>query len=130
MADENEKTHSLEILKKNREKQQEAARQKAVTAIRELEIERKSINFSSVSKRSGVSRSFLYDDMELRKFIEQHRETYVKHDMNQRAKYDKTSSSKDVIIKAKERHIAKLEEENQKLKAELMHLRALLYESK
>jgi len=46
------------------------------------------------------------------------------------AKYDKTSSSKDVLIKAKDKRITKREEENKRLKAELMHLRGLLYESK
>lgn len=122
--------NKADILKKNRENQQEEAHRKAEAAIKELEIERKSINFSSVSKKSGVSRSFLYDDLELRQSIEQHREKCVKNDMNQRAKYDKTSSSKDVIIKAKEKRITRLEEENKKLKEELMHLRALLYESK
>ncbi|NLB41979.1 MAG: hypothetical protein GX815_06905 [Clostridiales bacterium] len=47
--------------------------------------------------------------------------------MNKRAKYDKISRSKDVIIEAKYKRIAKLEAENRKLRIELEHLRGLLY---
>lgn len=124
MADKNE------TLKKNRERQQAEARRKALLSLQELAAEGKSINFSSISKQSGVSRSFLYDDPELRQSIEQYRKRGVQNEINRRAKYDKTSSSKDVIIKAKEKRIAKLEEENKMLKSELLHLRGLLYESK
>lgn len=119
-----------EILQKNRERQQEEARRKALQAVRELDAEGKHINFNSVSKRSGVSRSFLYDDIKIRQSIEQYRERCVQNDINIRAKYDKTSSSKDVIIQAKDKRIAKLEEENRILRSELLHLRGLLYEGK
>jgi hypothetical protein len=36
--------------------------------------------------------------------------------MNQRAKYDKSAKSKDIIIMAKDKKIKELEEENKKLK--------------
>ncbi|MDD3706552.1 MAG: transposase, partial [Clostridiaceae bacterium] len=44
-----------------------------------------------------------------------------------RAKYDKTSRSKNVIIEAKDKRIAKLEEENRRLKVELEYIRGFLY---
>ena len=118
------------ILQRNREKQREKAHKKAMEAIQELEAAGKAINFSSVGKQSGVSRSYLYDDESVRRVIEEYRTVSVQNEMNRRAKYDKTSHSKDVIIKAKDKRIARLEEENRKLKTELMHLRGLLYESK
>jgi len=118
------------ILQRNREKQREKAHKKAMEAIQELEVAGRAINFSSVGKQSGVSRSYLYDDESVRRIIEEYRTVSVQNEMNRRAKYDKTSHSKDVIIKAKDKRIARLEEENRKLKAELMHLRGLLYESK
>lgn len=118
------------ILQRNREKQREEAHRKAMEAIQRLEASGKAINFSSVGKQSGVSRSYLYDDESVRRIIEEYRAVSVQNDMNRRAKYDKTSNSKDVIIKAKDKRIAKLEEENRKLKAEVMHLRGLLYEAK
>lgn len=118
------------ILQRNREKQREEAHKKAMEAIQALEAAGKAINFSSVGKQSGVSRSYLYDDESVRRIIEGYRTVSVQNEMNRRAKYDKTSNSKDVIIKAKDKRIARLEEENRKLKAELMNLRGLLYESK
>ena len=118
------------ILQRNREKQREKAHKKAMEAIQELEVAGRAINFSSVGKRSGVSRSYLYDDESVRRIIEEYRTVSVQNEMNRRAKYDKTSHSKDVIIKAKDKRIAKLEEENRQLKVELMHLRGLLYEPK
>ncbi|MBR6627814.1 MAG: transposase [Lachnospiraceae bacterium] len=117
-------------LQRNREKQREKAHNKAMEAIQELEAAGKAINFSSVGKQSGVSRSYLYDDESVRRIIEEYRTVSVQNEMNRRAKYDKTSHSKDVIIKAKDKRIARLEEENRKLKAELMNLRGLLYESR
>ena len=118
------------VLQRNRENQQVEAKRKAMETIAQLQGQGKPINFSRVSKVSGVSRSFLYDDTELRRMIEQHRERCVQNDINRRAKYDKTSCSKDVIIKVKEKRIAKLEEENKQLRTELMHLRGLLYDKK
>jgi hypothetical protein len=48
--------------------------------------------------------------------------------MNQRAKYDKTAKSKDIIIMAKNKKIKELEEENKKFKERLEILRGKLYE--
>lgn len=106
----------------------EEAKRKTDIAITELSAQGKKINFNSVSKLSGVSKNFLYTDKETRKKIENFRQYNVNKEINQRAKYDKTSNSKDVIIKAKDKRIAKLEEENRKLKAEVEHLRGKLYE--
>lgn len=49
---------------------------------------------------------------------------------NKRAKFDKTSNSKDVVIESKDKCIAKLEEENRRIKAELVTLRGLVYAEK
>ena len=113
-----------------RRKQEEEAREKAEKTIVELQLMGKSINFSSVSKKSGVSKSFLYSDEQIKERIEQLREKTVTKEMNKRAKYDKTAKSQDVVIQAKEKRIAKFEEENRQLKAEVEHLRGLLYSMK
>lgn len=113
-----------------RRKQEEDAREKAEKAIVELRFMGKAINFNSVSKQSGVSKSFLYGDEQMKERIEQLREKTVNKEMNKRAKYDKTAKSQDVVIEAKEKRIAKLEEENRKLKVEVEHLRGLLYSIK
>lgn len=111
-------------------KQEQDARENAERAITELQILGKAINFNSVAKQSGVSKSFLYGDKAIKECIEQLREKSVNQEMNRRAKYDKTTRSQVVIIEAKEKRIAKLEEENKKLKIEVEHLRGLLYSKK
>ena len=111
-------------------KQEQDARENAERAITELQILGKAINFNSVAKQSGVSKSFLYGDKAIKECIEQLREKSVNQEMNRRAKYDKTTRSQVVIIEAKEKRIAKLEEENKKLKVEVEHLRGLLYSKK
>jgi len=113
-----------------RRKQEEDAQEKAEKAIVELQFMGKAINFNSVSKQSGVSKSFLYGDEQMKERIEQLREKTVNKEMNKRAKYDKTAKSQDVVIEAKEKRIAKLEEENRRLKVEVEHLRGLLYSMK
>lgn len=45
-------------------------------------------------------------------------------------KYDRTLKSKDVLISAKDKRIARLDEENRELKKELETLRRLIYEKK
>lgn len=79
---------------------------------------------------SGISKSFFYDTEEIRKRIEKLRKCEIDDEMNRHAKYDKTSRSKDVIIEAKDKRIAMLEEENRNLEAELSLLRRLLFEQK
>lgn len=113
-----------------RKKQKEETIKKVEIAILELQFNSKSINFNSISKQSGVSKSFIYGDEDLKERIEELRQQVVSKEINKRAKYDKTSKSKDVVIEAKERQIVKLEVENKKLKSEVEHLRSLLYNSK
>lgn len=117
-------------LRESWEHRKAEALQKAGDAIKELEAANKAITFSSVSAKSGVSRSFLYDEPSIREAIEKSRESSVNHEINRRAKYDKTAQSKDVIIQAKDRRIRKLESENEELRAEVQRLRGLLYSKK
>lgn len=122
-------------LERSWKERKESTREKAALTIRQLQTEGKPVNFSTVHKRSGVSKSFLYDDEEIRKeeirkMVEAVRQQDVDKEMNRRARYEKTSQSKDVIIEAKDKRIAKLEAEVKKLKAEIEVLRGLLYESK
>lgn len=117
-------------LKETWKKRTEESKEKAMQTIEEMVIAGKKINFSSVSKESGIAKSFLYDVAEIRTAIEKQRACEINYEMNRRAKYEKTSRSKDVIIETKERRITKLEMENKQLKEELNRLRALLYEQK
>lgn len=102
--------------------------EKVDKAIRELSLNEQKINFNSVSELSGVSKTFLYNNEEIKKRIEELRQKQTSKTMNQRAKYDKTSKSKDIIIMAKDKKIKELELENKKLKEQLEILRGKLYE--
>jgi hypothetical protein len=121
---------NLNGLRQNWKSRGMAAREKALEAIEQMTMSGEKINFNSVSKSSGISKSFLYETTEIRKRIEEQRKREIDSEMNRRAKYDKTSRSKDVIIEAKSKRIAALEEENSKLKRELELLRGLLYSQK
>ena len=106
------------------------AQNRARLAIRRLELEGKEVTFAAVQKMSGVSKNFLYKDETLRKEIETLRTQLAEAASERRFRYQKTSRSKDVVVEAKDRRIAKLEEENRQLKAEIKILRGLLYEIK
>lgn len=105
----------------------EQSKHKVDKAIEELQMKNININFNSISKLSGVSKTFLYKNEEIKIKIENLRNKQINTKMNQRAKFDKTSKSKDVIIEVKDKKIAKLEKENKKLKEEINTLRGLLY---
>ena len=108
-------------------RRKEESRRKAQAAIKVLEEEGKAVNFNSVHVQSGISKSFLYDDEEIRNLIGKHRMQKIEREFVWQKKYDKTSESKDVIIGAKDKRIKKLEEENAKLKQEIKVLRGLIY---
>lgn len=97
-------------------------------AIKALATSGKKINFNTISKESGVSKNFLYNNDSIKKRIIELRNQQINHEINQRAKFDKTSKSKDVIIQAKDKKIAKLEEENTQLKLQIQFLQTRLYE--
>lgn len=115
-------------LKEYAKKRSQMALEKVDKAIRELSLTEQKINFNSVSQLSGVSKTFLYNNQEIKKRIEELRDKQVSKTINQRAKYDKTSKAKDIIIMAKDKKIKELEEENKKLKEQLEVLRGKLYE--
>nr|WP_228850286.1 DUF6262 family protein [Clostridioides sp. ES-S-0107-01]UDN53083.1 transposase [Clostridioides sp. ES-S-0107-01] len=115
-------------LKEYAKQRSQMALDKVDKAIRELSLTEQKINFNSVSQLSGVSKTFLYNNQEIKKRIEELRDKQVSKTINQRAKYDKTSKSKDIIIMAKDKKIKELEEENKKLREQLEVLRGKLYE--
>ncbi|QEZ68791.1 transposase [Paraclostridium bifermentans] len=115
-------------LKEYAKQRSQMALDKVDKAIRELSLTEQKINFNSVSQLSGVSKTFLYNNKEVKARIEELRDKQVSKTINQRAKYDKTSKSKDIIIMAKDKKIKELEEENKKLKEQLEVLRGKLYE--
>lgn len=119
---------NIEGLKNHWKIKTDIAKAKVDEAIKALATNGTRINFNTVSKESGVSKNFLYKNNSIKQRIEELRNQQINHEINQRAKFDKTSKSKDVIIQAKDKKIAKLEEENTQLKFQIQFLQTRLYE--
>lgn len=120
-----EKMGGIKEYQKNRS---ECTLRKVEEAIRELSFKGEKINFSSVAKSSGVSKTYLYQNSPIKDQIEGLRNKQIDKSINQRSRYDKTSKSKDIIITAKDKKIACLEAENRKLMSELVLLRGKIYQ--
>lgn len=101
--------------------------EKVDKAIRELSLGEQKINFNSVSNLSGVSKTFLYNNIKIKHRIEELRDKQIEKVIKQRIKYDKTDKSKVIIIMAKDKKIKELQDENKKLKKQLEVLRGKLY---
>jgi len=114
-------------LRKHAEQKRKTAIDKVDKAINSLAFEGAEINFNSVSQESGVSKSFLYKNEEVKQRIEALRQKEVNKDMNQITGTDKTSKAEDIIIASKDKKIQELKEENKKLKRQLEILRGELY---
>ena len=111
-------------------KRSEETLAKVSKAIEELQAAGEPVNFNTVHLKSGVSKNYLYTKETVRKEIEEQRSLEAAKAGAWHKKYDRTSRSKDVLIEAKDKRIAKLEEENHRLRQELDTLRRLLYEKK
>lgn len=109
-------------------KRSDEALSKVRKAIHELQAAGKPVNFNTVHLKSGVSKNYLYTKETVRKEIEEQRSLEAAKTGAWHKKYDRTSRSKDVLIEAKDKRIAKLEEETHRLRQELDTLRRLLYE--
>ena len=120
----------VESLRKNWEKRTIDATEKVRSAIRIMVAEEEEITFSSVSKKSGVARSFLYKNQEIKAEIEKCREQTTEIHQRKAEQRLKTKKSRDTVIEAKDRRIKNLENEIRQLKLELDTLRGLLYDSK
>lgn len=119
---------NIDGLKEHWKIKTDIATAKVDKAIKSLATNGEKINFNTISKESGVSKNFLYNNDSVKKRIIQLRNQQINHEINKRAKFDKTAKSKDVIIQAKEKKIAKLEEDNTQLKLQLQFLQTRLYE--
>ena len=116
-------------LKKHAKKRTKRAKEKVDKAIRNLSLRDEKINFNRVKEESGVSKSFLYTNDEVRERIEKLREKQIGQEMKQVAKNTKTKKSRDTVIEAKDKKIKELKQENEKLKKKLKVLRGKVYEN-
>ena len=109
-------------------KKSEEAFKRVDEALREMALNKEPINFNTVMKKAKVSKSFVYNNEDIRNRIETLRESQRGIKPKQ-VKSKMTDSSKDILLVAKTKKIKVLEEENKQLKKELETLRGKLYAS-
>lgn len=97
-------------------------------AIQMLIRNKEKINFNSVSTTAGVSKSYLYNNLDIRERINKLRDQQKGLSSPKQVKYEITDTNKDILLAAKNKRIKQLEDENNKLKKELMRLRGKIYE--
>ena len=112
----------------SKQKQFETAK-KVDEAITLLIKEKGSINFNCVSKRSGVSKTYLYEHQTIRERIESLRKQQQGLPSRNHIKEEMTNSNKDVLLAAKNKRIKVLENEVKHLKEQLKRLGGELYDS-
>ncbi|PPQ49278.1 transposase [Paenibacillus peoriae] len=109
-------------LKNNAIQKRELAIARGWAAVRSLQAEGVQVNFSSVSNRSGVSKSFLYGHSELRTEIGRLR-GIAPADIRNGGRSDE---SKNVIIQALKNKLEELRGQNRRLRAENEFLKSQL----
>ena len=119
---------NTEGVKKHALMKSQKASQKVDQAIQRLIKTKSKINFNQVAMESGVSKAFLYNNQDIRNRIEGLRKQLEEVDSPQTIKRNMTNASKDALIAAKNNRIQKLEEENKRLKDEVLKLRGIVYD--
>ena len=100
-------------------KKRNITRQKALEAIEYLDKHGKPINFNSVAKISGLSKTTLYNSKELREKIESYRNEATPIAVKTRKKVELSEASSKAIIESLKRKNKALQEENKRLKEQL-----------
>lgn len=85
----------------------EEKKQIVINTINEMIANGEKITFYSVYQKAGVSKSFVYNNKEIREVIEKHRKSP--------SKKTQTKDAKDVIIESQKRKIKELEKEIKQL---------------
>lgn len=115
-------------LKAFAQKKKEFTLQKVNEAIQRLIIDKAKVNFNSVSMESGVTKTYLYNNHEIRDRIETLRKQQEGLSSPRHIKREMTDPNKDILIAAKNKRLKELENENKRLKEELEYLLGKIYD--
>ncbi|HYU73289.1 MAG TPA: DUF6262 family protein [Ktedonobacteraceae bacterium] len=112
---------NIEGMKGHAKRRAQETHERVDQAITTLVREHKPINFNTVATAAGVTKSYLYTQLDFRKRIEVLRQQEQERMIRQRGVLSggKTNASRDLVILAKDRRIKELEVENRQLKKEL-----------
>ena len=100
-------------------KKHTATHDKYQKAIEYLKMHGKSINFNSVSQISGLSKTTLYNNIDIRKQIESYRDDGQSTAVNAKGKVALSEANSKAIIESLKRKVVALQEENKELKRQL-----------
>ncbi|MDC3412881.1 DUF6262 family protein [Aquibacillus sp. 3ASR75-11] len=110
-------------------KKKEETAEKVEQAIKQLIKQNERINFNTVTSAAGVSKSYLYNQPELRKRIESLRQKQNKVASPKNIKKNMNDENQDSLIQVFRERIRELEKENKQLKDEIKRINGKLYES-
>jgi predicted nuclease with TOPRIM domain len=103
--------------------------EKVEQAIKQLIQQNEKINFNTVTKAAGVSKSYLYNQTELRDRIETLRQQQREVTSPKNIKKNMNVENKDSLIQVFRERIRELEKENKQLKEEIKRVNGKLYEN-
>ena len=118
-----------EHLKELHDKRKALTQERVDSAIRRLIKTQKSINFNSVANESGITKTTLYNNKDIKERIETLRHQQAQVPTPSQVKREMNDNNKDAIISSLKRKIKRLEEENKELKEQVKINYAELYES-
>ena len=114
----------IALARKKSEQTLDKVNQTIKTLIKNKEV----INFNTVAISSGVSKSYLYNNIELRTRIDALRRQQQQVKSPKAIKYKMSDPNKDATIEMLREKNKKLESENKKLKEEIRHLLGKKYD--
>ena len=114
------------IIKMAKEKSKKS-RKKVEEAISKLMLEDKKINFNTVSKESGVSKSWLYSNADIRARIDDIRSKQELEPKIKKATTKMSVESKDNVVKLLKQRIKDLEAEKKAMAKQIETLYGKLY---
>lgn len=123
-----EKYNRQEHLAQLYQQRRNATRQKAEAAIARLLKCARAVNFNSVSQESGLTKTTLYNNADLRESIEKLRFQQSQLPTPAAMKHEMSEQSKDAIIDSLKRRIKILLEENKRLSEQVKMNYAEFYE--
>lgn len=122
---------NTEAIVKIAKKKSDEVKNKVEKTIQRLILEGTVINFNVVKKEAGVSKSWLYSNLDIRKRIEEIRDKQKMSPKRVKSgSKDRSEASKDNIITALKERIKELDGENKKLRKESEILYGKIYKIK
>jgi hypothetical protein len=121
------KRNTVAVVAFARKKKEETA-EKVEQAIKQLIKQNDRINFNTIATTAEVSKSYLYNQPDLRRRIESLRQQQRGATSPKSLKRNMSDESKEALLEVVRERIRELEKENKQLKEEIKRINGKLYE--